>query len=78
MFATHARKATASFLCSYDCKIGAYSLQEGEPLRVVGDGAGKFDLYVSWGDGSIGKLRPHEVNQLAGYEAVEEAHWIGR
>jgi len=78
VFASHARKVTTSFLCALDCRIGAYSLTEGEPLKVVGDGTGRFYLYVDWGDGAIARLSAHDVNRLAGYEAVEEEHWIGR
>jgi hypothetical protein len=72
LFASHARGNTITFKCSLDCKLGAYSLAEGEPLRVVDDRDGLFSVYVEWGEGAIGRFSAKDINKLAGYEAVKE------
>jgi hypothetical protein len=61
---------SVTFTCSMDCMIGAYSLQEGEPMKVTSDGRGKYYLNVSWADGDIGPLTAVIVNKLAGKEVV--------
>jgi hypothetical protein len=61
---------SVTFTCSMDCMIGAYSLQEGEPMKVTSDGRGKYYLKVSWADGDIGPLTAVIVNKLAGKEVV--------
>lgn len=71
MTATLATKQRATFTCAFDTKLGAFQLAEGESVRVVSDGMGKFDLYVEWADGSIGKYTANEINKLAGYEVVQ-------
>lgn len=72
LFASHARGNTISFECSIDCKLGAYSLAEGEPLKVVDDRDGLYSVYVEWGEGAIARLPARDVNKLAGYEIIEE------
>lgn len=72
MATTLATKQRITFEVSYDCKIGAYQFSEGEPLRAASDGTGKFHLYAQWADGSLGTFSAHEINKLAGYEAVTE------
>jgi hypothetical protein len=70
IFATNKGKTTVAFKCAMDCQIGAYSLKEGESLKAISNGYGLFDLYVDWGDGSIGRLNARDVNKLAGQEVV--------
>lgn len=77
IFASHARGTTFTFKCAIDCQIGAYSLREGEPLKVVKNFNGLWAVYVEWGEGSIGSLAAHDVNKLAGYEAVNEPRCTG-
>lgn len=72
LFASHARGTTFTFRCAVDCQVGAYSLNEGEPLKAVKNPNGLWALYVDWGDGAIGSLAAHDVNKLAGYEVIEE------
>lgn len=72
LFASHARGNNITFPCSIDCKLGAYSLAEGEPLKVVDDRDGLYSVYVEWGEGPIARVSARDVNKLAGYEAVEE------
>lgn len=72
LFSDYARSVNATFRRSMDCRLGAYSLQEGEPIKAVSDGQGLFYIYVEWGEGYIARLNAHDVNKLAGYEAVGE------
>ena len=72
VFASHARGNTLSFECAIDCKLGAYSLAEGEPLKVVDDRDGLYSVYVEWDEGAIARLSARDVNKLAGSEIVEE------
>lgn len=73
MFATHARKMTTfTFRCHADMSVGAYSLNEGEPLKAVLNPSGLYAIYTEWGEGSIGSLRASDVNKLAGHEVIAE------
>ena len=63
-------KQEVTFECSFDCKIGAYSFCEGEPIKALSNGMGAFVLYVEWAQGGLGTFSASEVNKLAGYEAV--------
>lgn len=65
-------KQAVTFQCARDCHVGAYSFSEGESMKAVSNGTGKFNLYVEWAQGSLGTFSAWEVNQLAGYEAVSE------
>lgn len=72
LFLSHAGRSNVTFRCAQDTMVGAYSLQEGEPIKAVSDGQGLFYVSVEWGEGAIGRLNAHDVNKLAGYEAVGE------
>jgi len=93
LFASHARGNTITFECSIDCHIGAYSLKEGEPLKVLDDKDGLFSVYVEWGEGAIARMNAHDINKLAGYDVIPcvctdpvhegdnpdcPVHWVGR
>lgn len=71
MGTTFATKQNVSFVCAIYSQLGAYHLNEGELLKAVSDGRGKFDLYVEWAEGSLGKYTAREINLLAGFQAVE-------
>jgi len=64
-------KQQITFKCSYDCEVGAYRFKEGEPLKAVSNGTGKFVLYAEWADGGVGIFSAYEINKLAGYQAVQ-------
>lgn len=72
IYATKSRKASqsATFKCSFDTQLGAYSISEGEPLKACSRTAGDFYLYVSWASDPIGIYTAAQINQLAGYQAV--------
>jgi len=72
LFVSHARGSTFTFRCAVDCRVGAYSLSEGEPLKIVDDKDGLYLVYVEWGEGAIGRLSAHDVNKLAGREVLAE------
>lgn len=74
MFASHSRgvQGTFTFRCAMDCQVGAYSLNEGEPLKAIRQPNGLFAVYVEWGEGSIASLAARDVNKLAGCELVME------
>ena len=72
MFASHARGNTLTFKCALDCHMGAYNLQEGDPLKVVDDHDGLYSVYVEWGEGAIARINARDVNKLAGHEVVRE------
>lgn len=66
------------FLCNIDCQVGAYPVQENEPLRVISDGDGLFSVYVAWGDGAIARMNARDINKLAGFEMIRRAnHFVG-
>lgn len=82
LFASHARANVVVFECALDMKVGAYSLREGDGIKAVEDlKSGQYHLYVSWADGSLGKVPAGTVNMLAGEEIVqddENFHWAGK
>lgn len=65
------KKQTASFHASSDFRIGAYAIEQGEPIKVVSDGYGLFHVYVGWADGALGRLNANDINKLAGFQAVQ-------
>lgn len=71
-YQTKTRKAsqTVTFQCNRDMNLGAYSFNEGEPLKAVSRTAGDYYLYVSWAEGALGIYTTAEINRLAGYQAV--------
>lgn len=71
MTTTFQTKQIVYFSCYSDIRVGAIALSEGESIKAVSDGMGNFNLYVEWIDGSIGKYSAKQVNDLAGYEAVQ-------
>lgn len=73
IYATKSRKAsqTVTFNCHRDTSLGAYSINEGEPLKAVSRTAGDFFLYVEWADGPLGIYTAQEINHLAGSQVVE-------
>ena len=71
MSATFATKQRVTFRCAFDTRLGAYSLNHDDAVKVVSDGMGKFDLYVEWSEDSLGKYTASQINKLAGYEVVE-------
>jgi hypothetical protein len=71
VFASHARgEKVIIFECALDCKVGAYSLTEGDGIKAVSDGYGLYHVYVAWAEGSIGRLRAAEINKLAGRDVI--------
>lgn len=73
LFASHARGNTFTFGCALECKVGAYSLAEGDGVKVVReDWSGLWHVYVEWAEGSIGRLTARDVNKLAGREVIGE------
>lgn len=72
LFSSHARGDILTFPCDIDCHLGAYNLQEGEPLKVVDDHDGLYSVYVEWAEGAIGRFSARDINKLAGFEAVKE------
>lgn len=81
LFTSHARSRSFAFSCALDLKIGAYSLKEGEPLKVIKDNRGKYHVQVEWAEGSIGPVPASTINLLAGEKIVEDEtnfHWAGQ
>jgi hypothetical protein len=72
MATTLATKQTVTFNCSSEFRIGAYLIQQDEPIKAVPDGQGLFHIYTEWGEGALGRLNAHDVNKLAGCEVVRE------
>lgn len=68
---TFQTKQRVTFTCAFDTRLGAYALNEGDPVKAVSDGMGKFDLYVEWSQDSLGKYDASQVNLIAGREAVQ-------
>ena len=66
------QKQRVTFECVKDCQLGAYTLQQGEPLRAASNGRGQFNLFTSWSDGqSIGVYNAATINRLAGEILVQ-------
>lgn len=67
------KKQTASFTCCNQFQIGAYTLQEGDRIKVMEDSVnrGLFYVYVEWAEGAVTKLNAAAVNRLAGFQAVQ-------
>lgn len=63
-------KQIVYFSCDRDIRVGAITLREGESIKAVSNGMGKFNLYVEWVEGSIGVYSAEKVNDLAGKEVV--------
>ena len=70
MNTTFSTKQIVYFTCDRDIRVGAVTLREGESIKAVSDGMGKFHLYVEWVEGSIGRYTAEQVNDLAGKEVV--------
>jgi hypothetical protein len=70
LFASHARSAPITFECALDCKVGAYSLQEGDGIKAMRDWSSLYNVYVEWAEGPIGRLTGKDVNKLAGYDVI--------
>lgn len=68
---TYETKQRVTFKCAFDTSFGAYHLKQDESVLAVSDGKGKFDLYVEWAEGSLGKYDAMQINLIAGYEAVQ-------
>lgn len=64
-------KQHVPFTCNADQQLGAYRIAQDEPLLAVADGMGKFQLYVEWAEGSLGKYTAAQVNAIAGHEVVQ-------
>lgn len=71
MTTTLATKQVVTFECAFDTRLGAYRLNEGDAVKAISDGLGKFDLYVEWAQGSLGKYDASQINLIAGYEVVQ-------
>lgn len=82
IFASHARSRVVVFECALDIKVGAYSLKEGDGIKAVEDqGTGWWNLYVTWAEGSLGRVPAGTVNMLAGEAIVQDDqnfHFAGR
>lgn len=71
IFASHARSRVVVFECALDIKVGAYTLREGDGVKAVEDlPTGKWNLYVTWAEGSLGKVPAGTVNTLAGEDVI--------
>lgn len=73
LFASHARGSTFTFRCAIDCHVGAYSLREGDLLKIMDDRDGLYSVYVEWGEGAVGRLNAHDISKLAGSKLIGEA-----
>ena len=71
MNTTFATKQIVGFTCEFDTRLGAYAINHGDPVKAISDGKGKFDLYIEWAEGSLGKYDASQINLIAGYEAVQ-------
>jgi hypothetical protein len=54
-------KQRVTFTCAFDTRFGAYHLNQNDAVLAVSDGKGKFDLYVKWAEGSLGKYNASQI-----------------
>ena len=70
VFSIMARSKVIIFECALDCKLGAYSLKDGDGVKVVKDVDGWYGVYVTWAEGMLCRISAERVNELAGYEVI--------